>query len=144
MGPDRHVARVRRKTSGYHNRRFKGKRPQIDLEQRRSQEQRRAQNVLPKLIREMLSDLERNSTRLQQPLLAALRGLFLLVQPQTRPVVWMAETAIYLAFREAYIELRLEGGGVEAWCFTDDEDSLEIFRTPEKVAAWLLERGGAL
>ena len=137
MAPDRHVARVRRKLPGHHNRRFKGKSPRVDQLARRDQEAKTLRNQLPGAVNVRLDQCRKGADEFQLALVGAATGLLLCLQPQVPPDIWMCDHVLHLTFRDVYVELHSSLDHVEAHCFTGHHREFRVLYDPLSVAAWL-------
>jgi hypothetical protein len=121
MAPDRHVARVRRKLPGHHNRRFKGKNRSEDKKKALREQRAAVLNQLPFNVAFILRTLEKDITEKQRPLLDAVGGLLTADTGFPVPSIWIDGEAAYVAYTDACVVLRLVDYGISAECIADDD-----------------------
>lgn len=137
MAPDRHVARVRRKLPGHHNRRYKGKNLSYDRKVGDAQRYNHQVNLLSQTLNHRMRELEKQASPVHIPLLEAATWLLLDLGAEEWPEVWLNDERLNISFSGVYIELLLNEGSVEAQCFTDEFVEYRTYNNPLRVSRWL-------
>lgn len=129
---------ARRKLPGHHNRRYKGKRRDIDLAKQYREEAAHQKNLLPMRLRAMFIDIKDHLGELE---LEFFVDAMWSVHPSKITTMWYSHNTVFIVTHEKTICLELEDAPeVIVSVFGDGVDARCVFWTSEHCAKWLKKR----
>lgn len=135
MAPDRHVARVRRKTAGYHNRRFKGKRSAPDRNKAFAEAVNHRLNQLPVRVRWLLEDVRHSNC--PRPLFGLLLDMLFLVDANDISTFWFTEGSLFIVLHTSTFCLCMEDGSMKGIWVGPKKMDERVFRNSSSCLSWV-------
>lgn len=142
--PNRHVARVRQKRSGFHNRRFKGKNPSEDRKKFYREYKNHKMKVLDEDFLDYVRTLRRSASLRAQRVLDTAVGLLVSSESQISPLLTLTEIDYFNTTTNREIECSasmawIKNGLIVLWVLVSLDDpnldtSVEQNLTTEKMS----------